>query len=268
MIGVTSRGAFLHLESEWVIFLSTEDQHGPLTLNLRGGLELLNDLPNGTTAYVLGGNISFPAAGVQVHTSQAELWEPATRPASWLLKAERLARLKAVMRLVLARKPSGSACLAALIAEKSTASEVGNGFWLPHLHSLSKYLQDGQVAPILQALEPLLGYGNGLTPAGDDLVLGLLLALRRWGDVIYPGLDSACLSQSIVSRAYQKTTTLAANLIECAANGQADERLILSLDGLVCGAPETAACAVMLAELGHSSGLDALAGMALIVGNF
>lgn len=265
LMGMTSRGAYLRLGCGWVIFLSTETPHGPLTLNLYGGLAPLAGQPHGATAHIQDGNIFFSEANVRLQTGQAAVWEPAPRPAQWLAADERTARLGTAMRLAMERKPDGSASLAALIVEDAPAPGAGTGFWRARLRSLRKSLVNGRTELIIQAMEPLLGYGNGLTPAGDDLALGLLLALRRWGDVICPGLDSAHLSQACLPLAYQKTTTLSANLIECAAGGLADERLILALDGLVSGAPEAAACAAMLAEWGHSSGLDALTGMALAV---
>ena len=54
-------------------------------------------------------------------------------------------------------------------------------------------------------------------------------------------------------------------LMDCAANGLADERLVIALDGLVGGGIQPGACADLLCTWGHSSGTDALVGMALIL---
>jgi hypothetical protein len=56
---------------------------------------------------------------------------------------------------------------------------------------------------------------------------------------------------------------LSANLIECAASGKADERLIDALDGIMTGSPGPEECATLLLSWGNSSGGDSLAGMAL-----
>jgi hypothetical protein len=58
---------------------------------------------------------------------------------------------------------------------------------------------------------------------------------------------------------------LSANLIECAAQGQANERLILSLDGMITGVPDAERCAGLLAGWGNTSGLDALVGMGVVI---
>jgi hypothetical protein len=124
-------------------------------------------------------------------------------------------------------------------------------------------LREGQLAAIADCLEAILGLGAGLTPSGDDVTAGILLALTRWGHVLAPDLEIKALAEDVVQRAYRKTTTLAANLIECASLGQANERLILALDGILSGHADAPTCAEYLAGWGHTSGMDALAGMAL-----
>jgi hypothetical protein len=118
---------------------------------------------------------------------------------------------------------------------------------------------------LIAALIPNLGLGGGLTPAGDDLALGFLLAANRWGKLLRPSLDLPAINQALVQAAYARTSTLSANLIECAASGQADERLILALDGIITGFPGLEACISYLSAWGNSSGGYALQGMALAI---
>lgn len=83
-------------------------------------------------------------------------------------------------------------------------------------------------APMEVPLEDLLGRGPGLTPSGDDVVLGLLLAEARWGLPRH---------EHLVAEAQRRTTTLSANLIELAARGDADERLLELVDWVAAGGP-------------------------------
>jgi hypothetical protein len=69
----------------------------------------------------------------------------------------------------------------------------------------------------------------------------------------------------MISFSAVKTTTLSANLIEIAAEGEADERLILALDSVFTGDPSPEKTAEMLISYGSSSGMDAFAGLALAV---
>ena len=131
------------------------------------------------------------------------------------------------------------------------------------LHTLRQALRDNDLAARLD-IDQLLGRGSGLTPSGDDCVLGLLLMLNRW----QANKDWCSLNQAVIDATYQKTTTISANLIECAAAGQADERLLNVIDGIVTGKPAIAECTEHVLSWGSSSGIDALAGMAVAVTAF
>jgi len=122
-------------------------------------------------------------------------------------------------------------------------------------------------AALSSALVAFIGKGQGLTPSGDDLVTGLLLAVNRWGSRLFPGQEMRLgrLNRAAIQVAHRNTTTLSANLIECAALGQADERLVTALDGIMTGKPEPSVCADLLLGWGSSSGSDALAGMVLAI---
>ncbi|MGD2155610.1 MAG: DUF2877 domain-containing protein [Anaerolineales bacterium] len=114
---------------------------------------------------------------------------------------------------------------------------------------------------LTETLISLLGMGSGLTPSGDDLIIGLLLSLNRWESVLQPGNDISILNKNVVEAAYRDTTTLSANLIECAALGLADERLIQANDYLAVGNFQLPEISSGLLNWGNSSGIDALAGM-------
>ncbi len=58
--GTTSRGIFIRLDSDWVLFLSFESYHGPLTLNLSGGKSILKVLAVNDKIVTLGGKILIP----------------------------------------------------------------------------------------------------------------------------------------------------------------------------------------------------------------
>ncbi|MBM3146084.1 MAG: DUF2877 domain-containing protein, partial [Chloroflexi bacterium] len=68
-------------------------------------------------------------------------------------------------------------------------------------------------------------------------------------------------NEQVIQAAYAKTTTLSANLIECAAQGLADERLIAALDYLMAGLGDEREMIHGLLDWGSSSGVDALVGM-------
>jgi hypothetical protein len=105
--------------------------------------------------------------------------------------------------------------------------------------------------------------GEGLTPSGDDFVVGLLLVLNRWKNMRNFASDLQQLNLLVTEAAYRKTTTLSANLIECATFGESDERLLNVVDCVLTGKPQESECVSCLLELGASSGVDILVGMAV-----
>jgi hypothetical protein len=133
----------------------------------------------------------------------------------------------------------------------------------PFYQRVQEALHSGQAGSVADALAGFLGLGAGLTPCGDDLAIGFLLAANRWGGRLSLDLDLQALNAAVIACAQRQTTTLSTSLIRCASLGQADERLILALDGLATGAPELEACAAALASWGNTSGFDAFVGMAL-----
>jgi hypothetical protein len=267
--GITSRGIFLHLKSGWVIFLSSEEYRGPLTINLQGDVQGLRALEPGTPVKIQAGQLHCAAAGLIIHTSEAAQWETPPKPLTMLSAEKRKTQLISLARQVLvARKAEGLCALLAMLLD--LPNDYGDHDQIevqitPAIKSLQQALVSYQAAQVTMALEPFLGLGAGLTPSGDDLAIGLLLALNRWGNLLKPVLEIEELNRIVVQIAYSRTTTLSANLIECATLGQADERLVFALDGLLSGRPGLEICAANLLAWGNSSGCDALVGMALAI---
>lgn len=265
LAGQTSRGAFLALASGEPLFLSLESYRGPLTVNVSGDAQRLRALPVKAAARIQSQEIIFDKHGVSIQTAQALRWLSPPRPGQVLSHARRAARLQAVRRQAMRiASPDGMFLLVA-VAQDRTALDPGDHPLLPALHMIKTGLSLQQIEPLAAGMQPFLGYGRGLTPSGDDLLLGLLLALNRWGHLLAPALDVEALNRTVLPDASQRTTALSANLIASAAAGQADERLVAALDALLCGGRPAEALVAEVAGWGSSSGLDALAGMLLAV---
>lgn len=265
VIGITSRGLFLSVGPRRIIFLSFETYKGPLTLNLEGEISSLRRLDQNRPAEIRDGLIRFPSPGITIHTANAEIWDLPPRPSSVLSPPERRQRIKAVASQMLARrKVSLSQPLANFLELEylngQASSTLSNRVDLAEFYRI---IHQPNPPDILAALQPMLGLGTGLTPSGDDLIVGLLLAYNRWGDLLKPGFDVKGFSEAVTRLAFQKTTRISANLIDCAAQGLADERLIAALDGLMTGSAGITPCAEYLSAWGSSSGIDTLAGLAL-----
>jgi len=107
-----------------------------------------------------------------------------------------------------------------------------------------------------EPVEELLGRGPGLTPSGDDLLAGFVVAARAFA------LDISDVRARIVARAEGTTTALSAQLLESALAGEAVPEvigLIRWLGGSTCHADPIAT----LKAVGHTSGVAMAYGVAL-----
>jgi len=216
IMGTTSRGIFLQIESARLVFLSWEHWRGPLTVNLEARLEGLDAQE---PVCLERGMLRLGEHRIVLPSGQP--WEPSPPPRTRSTPDERRRRARALLE---------------------EARRSGRVSALAHLLDQAVPLQP----------ESLLGLGPGLTPSGDDLLAGALLARARRGAAPAP-------PEALLSVARRRTTTLACNLLELAARGLADERLVNLADHVNTGAP----CNRAFMDWGAHSGVDALLGMTL-----
>jgi Protein of unknown function (DUF2877) len=112
----------------------------------------------------------------------------------------------------------------------------------------------------------LAGLGPGLTPAGDDFIGGVLLALAivraQRGD---PALDD--VAHLLVETAAPRTHDISAAYLRAAHEGQVNESWDPLLVALAAGdAERISAAAAPVLTTGHTSGADMLAGFVVGIG--
>ena len=117
----------------------------------------------------------------------------------------------------------------------------------------------GDLAGAVELAESLVGLGPGLTPSGDSMIGGLLLALRLLGGAMAGGTRAVWLADwlgaAVTCYAEQRTTVLAATLLHCAARGQAAEEVSSVLRGFAGEEPAEPAARRLLTA-GRATGAD------------
>jgi hypothetical protein len=108
----------------------------------------------------------------------------------------------------------------------------------------------------LPAVAQLLGRGPGLTPTGDDVLAGALVALCALGSPA-----ASVLGDAVLTAAPEATTTVSAALLTYAARGECIPQmadLVEAIGGSEGALPRTAGA---LLAVGHCSGAGLLHGV-------
>ena len=265
IIGVTSRGIFLQAAEERVIFLSFEGYRGPLTANLSGDLQPLRSLSPGGTVAISQGRITFADSGAISSTRDPELWKPPHPVGPPLNSPDRRNLIRDLASEVYGHKGTvGLGKMLPTLADFGPKCATGDNRWQDtraQIDDIRSRIAQSDLLPLAQSVQSFLGLGSGLTPSGDDFVMGLLLTLNRWESVLRPGDALSIFNEEVVQAAYRHTTTLSANLIESAVLGLADERLIRAVDFLAAAEYRQSEVLPGLLNWGNSSGVDGLVGM-------
>jgi len=121
-----------------------------------------------------------------------------------------------------------------------------------------------QVLPGLEkAAHALAGRGRGLTPSGDDFLLGICYGLFM-AQASLPNFHQAA-GNILSDKVSQRSTLISANLVACANSGEVDERLGSALQALLYPQNPAGSAIEGILSWGSSSGMDATAGMALFL---
>jgi hypothetical protein len=112
------------------------------------------------------------------------------------------------------------------------------------------------------AASHLAGLGTGLTPSGDDFLLGATCA--AW--MLFPASQARAIGSVISIAASPRTTRLSSAWLSAAARGEFSAPWHPFLDALASGHQAALArAALSLLEIGHTSGADALAGFLAVL---
>ncbi|HVN54158.1 MAG TPA: DUF2877 domain-containing protein [Anaerolineaceae bacterium] len=269
VVGITSAGVFVKLENGGLLFLTENPRRGPITVNLAppwpGDLTIRMNEPVRSNR----GEIHFSETGMAIQTAHLAGWRPPRLSFDdRTSNADQRSRLDCLANRLLAARPGCglNGLLSCLVAG---APSFESNDLEKNLRSVAVDLQIDLVARdpgrASDHLSPFIGYGSGLTPSGDDFILGILLLLNRWHALEWDGQLLDALNGKILEAAHRKTTSLSARLVECATLGAADEFLIQTADYLMASTGTIEVCLEGLLGWGSSSGIDTLTGMALII---
>ena len=142
-----------------------------------------------------------------------------------------------------------------------------------HLHELTQSATAGASIRFCRALASgnqhevslasggLAGLGPGLTPSGDDFLIGAMYGL--WSSL--PSAEAKALSGEICAASLGRTNRVSAAWLAAASEGHAIEAWHELVDALYASDEDVVVRSCrQLIDLGHTSGADALAGFVLV----
>jgi hypothetical protein len=213
--------------------------NGPLNLVVQDGLSFSENLYAESDVRVEGENLNL--GDLTIYTTAAKLWDP--RP-NWQKLYAQQNRIFTQLQHV-----------------QITTYQDRIGLQFPDslVADLSSALATADIITASKLACHLAGLGIGLTPAGDDFLMGAMHAV--W--ILHPPEVALALAREIAEAAAPLTTSLSAALLRSAAKGEAGIGWHEFLDALI--SDETLRIQAALDKLlavGESSGADALAGFA------
>lgn len=166
-----------------------------------------------------------------------------------------------VVDLRLRRRPRRLAPAALRTLARHAAAQPAAGPFEPALAAaLERFRTGGEV----RGLAALVGLGEGLTPSGDDVLVGVLAGLDAAREA--PGDATALRARlcAALERGTSRTTRLAAQMLDAAGAGFYAEPVLGVLETLALSKPDARALERAVASLlavGHRSGGDTLRGI-------
>ncbi|HLV99802.1 MAG TPA: DUF2877 domain-containing protein [Ktedonobacterales bacterium] len=249
-----------------------------LVLPLRAGQGPLADLQTGMAVIIERGTIYIPTPSLRLSTQNSQPWNPRPHLEPGACPPERLERNLERLTTLMAGKASrdGLAALANLPVDAAGVSasaeaeaSADESFLLHTARSAAALLLDGVIHQNHQAMRQgastLTGLGPGLTPSGDDLLIGFMAATSVLNAPL--GLSSDFyqrLHMELLTIARGRTNKLSITWMEYARQGEVAEHLGHLFHALVgdnARLLEDAALTVL--KSGATSGGDLLAGIIL-----
>ena len=257
---VFERCLYLRSGDDFVCIGEPDIGNGPITLIANPGSLATVRSVAGQAALVCNERITI-ANSVRFALDQSELWRPFDWPVCPPL--DRLTDTCAALALRVATDAPREGLARCVIDECETAGSAPplGRIARPRVALLERWvsgLLDGRSTSAIasrEAVRGLIGLGPGLTPSGDDLLIGALSAL----DAVGESEAHAAMARAIIDVLPGLTTPLSAGFLRAAAAGHVGENLCKILSLIMTG--DIDAAIALAGKVGHSSGWDMIAGI-------
>lgn len=256
VVATFERSFYLDLDHRIIAVVSPDLHNGPLNL-------VVSPAPR-FDRLAVGTSVHSSAASVEV-TDEWEIvcdgaasWDPVVTRIERAASSHLPDHVHVLTTLIAAEAPTGGLGRVS-VGRAGVVLTPLERFAFPALTDLCDGLRQADAVHLARGARALAGLGPGLTPAGDDILVGCLLALA-----VLPDADEMPLVDAIAMSARHRTTRISEAYLEAAARGEASElwhRLVAALGGSDSMRVTDAARQVL--AVGETSGSDMLGGFVL-----
>jgi len=136
---------------------------------------------------------------------------------------------------------------------------------LPHISSMLKAIKSGHSHDIIRITKHLVGLGPGLTPAADDMLLGLMISMLYFSENFNKtSIDIKKINKDIISIISGRTTIISEEFLREASVGKVNEGVASLMEDLLTSRQKELENSVRnVLDLGGTSGTDTVFGVIL-----
>ncbi|MCK4423338.1 MAG: DUF2877 domain-containing protein [Candidatus Omnitrophica bacterium] len=220
-----------------------------------------------------GSVLFFPETGIRISLDKAGIWQVQAKFNRELLSIDEIkANLLCVKKA--ARANSSKKGLGILLRYSGAilrgdvieddVLDYFNYLAFQSLSGLVKGIRARDFEVIEKTVSGLIGLGVGLTPSGDDVLLGIISGMSCLGHYSKESDYILKISDLISCRAKDKTTMVSQSYLQCAARGEFSEALADMLKAVLYSkGTEVSSSALKVIAVGSSSGQEIVLGVLL-----
>lgn len=267
ILGITSKGVFLKLSTEKIIFMTNNPDYGPINIFTESDFPKPWKIHDSIQVELSKHSISFLHEHALFDLSPYQIWKILDPPLYSISVSEQNHRLQQAARQIriIKGQEGFSLFLNMINGEPPVNLSLQLSEIWEHIQQIRSAFLARDEIKIIQHATPIIGYGRGLTPSGDDFFCGLLFTLNRLivEQKFLNFLHSA--NQLILTIAEEKTNSISQSLLYCATRGSADVRIKNAVDVLIDGSIDFKDQAMQMTRYGHSSGADLFVGITIAI---
>jgi hypothetical protein len=259
-----------------ISLVGQEVGQGPLNIlvNIPTHLNLLSiGIKRGDIVLRVGDSIIIGENVIVISTQWTKLWEPKRNFQASLQTLKTIMANIEIMRDV-ALVSDNLSGLGELIPftniyglKDSKSEKLGSvsNIAFPHILSLLKAIRSGHSQDIKRITKNLIGLGPGLTPAGDDMLLGLMISMLYFSENFNEvSVDVKKINKDIISNISGRTTIISEEFLIESSVGKVNEGVASLMENILTSKNKDLENSVRkVLDLGGTSGADTVFGVIL-----